>query len=102
MDAYASIVKDSSKQDALTSAATFKANIEAYKKNHPEVKKIYLKSDNAGCYKSSKLIQAMYSNEFDDLEIAGYVYSAPCDGKSLCDTYYAIIKVSFFQKSNCL
>ena len=30
VDAYASIVKDSSKQDALTSAATFKANIEAY------------------------------------------------------------------------
>ena len=91
---YVSLPNDSAKQDALTSAAVFKANIEAYKNNNPEVKKIYLKSDNAGCYKSSKLIQAMFSiaHDIPDLEIAGYVYSAPCDGKSLCDTYFAIVK----------
>ena len=91
-DTYTSIVKDSAKQDALTSAAIIKANIEAYKKNYPQVKKIYLRSDCAGCYKCSKLLQALYSLEIPDLKIMGYIYSAPCDGKSLCDTYAAIVK----------
>ena len=92
-DTYVSIVEDSSKQDALTTAAIIKENIKAYKKNNPQVKKVWLRSDNAGCYKSSKLIQALHSiDDIDDLEIMGYVFSAPCDGKSLCDTYAAIIK----------
>ena len=102
VDAYVSIVKDSAKQDALTSAAIIKENIIAFKKNNPEVKKLYLRSDNAGCYKNSKLIQALYSisNDIEDLEIMGYIYSAPCDGKSLCDTYAAIIKVDSLYKYN--
>ena len=92
VDAYASIVKDSSKQDALTTAAIVRENLAAYKKNYPDVKRVYIRSDNAGCYKTNKLIQALYSLEIDDLTIMGYVYSAPCDGKSVCDTYAAIIK----------
>ena len=73
VDTYASIVKDSAKQDALTSAAIIKENIIAFKKNNPDVKKLYLRSDNAGCYKNSKLIQALYSisNDIEDLEIMG-------------------------------
>ena len=92
VDAYVSIVEDDSKQDALTSAAIIKENIIAYKKNHPEVKQLWLRSDCAGCYKCAKLIQAMFSLEVPDLKINGYVFSAPCDGKSICDTYSAIIK----------
>ena len=94
VDTYVSVVEDDSKQDALTSAAIIKENLQAYKNNHPDVKKIYLRSDNAGCYKSSKLIQALFSiaDSIPDLQIMGYVYSAPCDGKSLCDTYAAIVK----------
>ena len=92
-EVYVSIVEDSSKQDALTTAAIIKENMSAYKKNNPEVKKIWLRSDNAGCYKSSKMIQSVASIEdIEDLEVLGYVFSAPCDGKSLCDTYAAIVK----------
>ena len=93
VDTYASIIQDSAKQDALTSVAIIKENLIAYKKNYPEVKKMYLRSDNAGCYHSSTLIQALYSLEIPDLEIVDYIFSAPCDGKSICDTYFAIIKV---------
>ena len=89
---YTSIVNDSSKQDALTTAAIIKENILAYKKIHPEVKKLYLQSDCAGCYKTNKLLQALYSLEIPDLTIMGYVFSAPCDGKSMCNTYAAIVK----------
>ena len=95
VDTYVSLPNDNSKQDALTTAAVIKANIIEFKKNHPEIKQLYLRSDNAGCYKSSKLIQALFSidpAELEDLKIMGYVYSAPCDGKSLCDTYFAIVK----------
>ena len=92
VDAYVSIVEDDSKQDALTSAAIIKENIIAYKKNHPDVKQLWLRSDCAGCYKCAKLIQAMFSLEVPDLKINGYVFSAPCDGKSICDTYSSIIK----------
>ena len=91
-DTYVAIVNDASKQDALTTAALVKENLIAYKKNNPDVKRVYLRSDCAGCYKCTKLIQAMYSLDIDDLTIMGYVYSAPCDGKSACNTYAAIVK----------
>ena len=93
VDTYVSIVKDNAKQDALTSVAIIKENLIAYKKNYPEVKKVYLRSDNAGCYHSSTMIQALLSLKIPDFEIVDYIYSAPCDGKSICDTYFAIIKV---------
>ena len=91
-DAYVSLVDDSSKQDALTTAAIVKENLIIYKKNNPQVKRVYIRSDNAGCYKTAKLIHALYSLDIDDLEIMGYVFSAPCDGKSICDTYAGIVK----------
>ena len=93
VDTYVSIVQDNAKQDALTSVAIIKENLIAYKKNYPEVKKMYLRSDNAGCYHSSTMIQALHSLEIPDFQIVDYIYSAPCDGKSICDTYFAIIKV---------
>ena len=102
VDTYTCIIKDSAKQDALTTAAIIKENLIAYKRNYPEVKKVYLRSDCAGCYKCNKLIQAVYSIEIEDLDIMGYIYSAPCDGKSICDTYAAIVKVSCFSKVKLL
>ena len=61
--------------------AIFKSSIELYKRGHPEVKSIYLRSDCAGAYRNEKVIAGLWSLRnggiAKDLKINGYFYSEP-------------------------
>lgn len=87
-DTYASIIDKDSIQDSQAVVAIILANLADYKKLHPEVKRAFLRSDCAGCYKSSKCLEAMWQKSISipGLCIAAWIFSAPQAGKSKCDT----------------
>ena len=87
-DVHASVLNDKSPQDSDTVLAMLISSLELYKKAHPQVTEVYLRSDNAGCYHSNKTILGLWShrNKIPGLTIKGYCFSEACGGKSRCDT----------------
>jgi len=61
--------------------------------SHPEITHVYIRSDNASCYKSIQTIVALWllRDSIPGLTIVGYWFSEAGGGKSRCDT------VSVFQ-----
>lgn len=57
------------------------------------VHKVYLRSDQAGCYKSSINVAAMkYLMDRTEVQVKSVTFSEAQAGKSLCDTYSSVIK----------
>ena len=60
------------------------------KKNFPYVKKIYVQSDNAKCYKISELVFAMFEiAQQNRLELLCYIHTGVQDGKGPIDGHFA-------------
>ena len=88
-DYYVSIMSEQCRQDSKAVAAITKEILLLHKKNNPHMKQYWLRSDQAGCYKSDKLIIPLWSmsqvGELDDASVMGYIYSEAGAGKSKCD-----------------
>ena len=56
------------------------------KQGNPEVKKVYLRSDEAGCYHNSKLVSSFQELGYRlRITIVRYDHSEPQSGKDICD-----------------
>ena len=62
--------------------------LKLYKKNpaNVEIDKVWLRSDGAGCYKSSSMILAEYEmrKSIKGITIMGHIFSAAAGGKYKC------------------
>ena len=93
IDVHVSVVEKENKQESAVNFALLKKSLELYHKAHPEVKKVWIKSDNAGTYHSESLILPLHSiKDRLPLRIAGYLFSTSGAGKDVCDRFSAIIK----------
>ena len=74
-----------------------RASLKLFKDGHPEITKINIRCDNAGCYHSQSTIQALYSlrKEFKELglEIQGIHFCEP--GRFSNHNFYLTIPVIF-------
>ena len=64
-----------------------------FKKDEPNIKKLYTKSDNAGCYHTSYSPEALYFMcKQKGMELLRYDYNESCKGKDQCDRESAAAK----------
>ena len=84
---------DSTSQDATLSACILEDTLKYIKDESDEVKKVYVRSDNAGCFHSSYSIATVpIINEKSSIKIGRVDFSDPQGGKSICDRKAAHIK----------
>ena len=69
------------------------------KVNNPLLQKVYLRSDEAGCYHNSSLIAAV-RDERVGVEVLSYHYSEPQSGKDICDRLLCPMKSSIHAYCN--
>ena len=88
-DYYISLLDSQYKQDATATGAILEAVLKLHKKNNANVTEYFLRSDQAGCFKTKDMIIPLWSlnqdNELDDAKIKSYIYSEAGSGKSQCD-----------------
>ena len=71
------------------------------KLRNPEIKKAYLKSDEAGCYHNSKLVSSFRElGHRQEIEIVRYDHSEPQSGKDVCDRILCPLKSSIRRYCN--
>ena len=67
--------------------------LEILKREHPEISRAFLRSDNAGCYHSSVTLSACrFMEERTGIAVARVVFSDPQGGKGPCDRKAATVK----------
>ena len=88
-DYYVCILDKQFKQDADKVGAITLKVLKDYKAKNPGITEFYLRSDQAGCYKTANLLIPLWSlnqgGELGDAKIKEYIYSEAGSGKSLCD-----------------
>ena len=77
------ILDGSEKQDSATNFALLMSSIEVYCRGNPNVTSGYIKSDQAGCFKSEALLVPLWSSRksIPQFQLKGYKFSTPGDGK---------------------
>ena len=86
---------DSCSQDWFTVVSVLEDLLEQLKKRHPQLQKVYLKSDEAGCYHNTfTLISINTIGKRVGIRIQGYDYSEPNHGKDICDRIICPMKSS--------
>lgn len=86
-------VFDSCIQDWFSVASIVEHLLVTIKEEHPDMKRAYLKSDNAGCYHSASLILSLKSiGERAGISVRRYDFSDPQSGKDVCDRKIAPMK----------
>ena len=87
-------VFDSTTQDAAISTAILSNTLENINILKPEVSKVYIRSDNAGCFHSSYGICSVpvINKKIKNLKVNRIDFSDPQGGKSICDRRAAHIK----------
>ncbi|KAK3085974.1 hypothetical protein FSP39_011508, partial [Pinctada imbricata] len=84
---------DSTSQDATLSACILENTLKYIKDESSQIKKVYVRSDNAGCFHSSYSIATVpIINEKSSVKITRVDFSDPQGGKSICDRKAAHIK----------
>lgn len=69
------------------------AVIQQLKKDFPLISALFIKTDNAGCYHSSKTVEALvHTCNQINVSIERYDFSEPQHGKDACDREAAYIK----------
>ena len=71
------------KQESSVNYALLMASIEVYCRGNSNVRFGYIKSDQAGTFKSEALLVPLWTSRkaFDQFQLKGYKYSTPGDGK---------------------
>ena len=84
---------DNCTQDSFAVASIIEHLLETIKKEFPEIKNVYLRSDNAGCYHSGPLLLSLPSiGQRSRINVLRYDYSEPQSGKDICDRKTAPMK----------
>ena len=92
---------NSCRQDGFAVLSILENLLSTIKPGNPEVTKVYLRSDEAGCYHNSKLLSS-----FQDLgyclgiEIVRYDHSKPQSGKDICDRILCPMKAAIRRYCN--
>ena len=85
-DVFVTILNDRSEQRSYVNAAILDEVLPLYKQANPQVSQVYLRSDQAGCYKSERLIIPIWlMRESHGISIKKYMFSEAGSGKSRCD-----------------
>ncbi|XP_078671137.1 uncharacterized protein LOC144911185 [Branchiostoma floridae x Branchiostoma belcheri] len=80
-------------QDSNTVVSVMKHTVEELKKDHPSLKYLYVRSDNAGCCHNALTLQASKSiSETTGIAIKRVDFCEPQGGKGACDRQAATIK----------
>lgn len=87
-------VFDNTAQDAVTSTAILSNTLDNIHFLRPDVTKVYVRSDNAGCFHSSYSICSVpiINNRIKTIQVNRIDFSDPQGGKSICDRRAAHIK----------
>ena len=86
---------DSCSQDWYAVASILENLLENVKVHFPEVKTVFLRSDEAGCYKSNNLVAAVKDiGHRVGITVEGYDYSEPQQGKDICDRVLCPMKAA--------
>ncbi|XP_065670094.1 uncharacterized protein LOC136088903 isoform X2 [Hydra vulgaris] len=69
------------------------AVLDQFRIDQPHIKKMFTKSDNAGCYQGNLSAEAIYNVcKERDIKLLRYDYNEPCCGKDQCDRESAVVK----------
>ena len=91
---YAHLI-DACTQDWFAVCSVFEDLLTTIKKEHPHIKKIYLRSDEAGCYHNNMLLAALKDvGKRIGIDIIRYDYSEPNFGKDICDRILCPMKLA--------
>ena len=95
LDCHVQVLEGTSLQDSSSVVAIILASAKDYKRAHPEVEKLILKADNAGCYHCTATVARLWSQRksIEGLQIVGIHFGEPGKGKSICDRHFAIIRL---------
>ncbi|XP_047126302.2 uncharacterized protein LOC100212395 [Hydra vulgaris] len=67
--------------------------LDQFRIDQPHIKKMFTKSDNAGCYQGNLSAEAIYNVcKERDIKLLIYDYNEPCCGKDQCDRESAVVK----------
>ncbi|CAC5370197.1 unnamed protein product [Mytilus coruscus] len=81
---------DSAKQDWYSVSSLLLHALTTIKRQLPEIKEVFLRSDNEGCYKCGQIWLVMNElSQQSGITIRRYDYSEPQSGKSYCDAKIA-------------
>ena len=94
LDCHVQVLNNTSLQDSNSVVAIVLKSLQDYKRAHPEVQKVILKADNAGCYHCVATVARLWSQRksIEGLELIGIHFGEPGKGKSICDRHFAIIR----------
>ena len=77
---------DACTQDWFSVLSILENLFEVMKQNHPSISKIYLRSDEAGCYHNNHILASLRdAGKRAGVEVLRYDYSEPQQGKDVCD-----------------
>ena len=95
LDCHVQVLNDTTLQDSNSVVAIVLKSLQDYKRAHPEVQKVILKADNAGCYHCVATVARLWSQRksIEGLELIGIHFGEPGKGKSICDRHFAIIRM---------
>ena len=80
-------------QDSVAVAAILQDVLATLKKQLPDLKKVYCKQDNAGCYHcGSTIVSSMSSSQVSGVKVERFDFSDPQGGKGEADRQAATIK----------
>ncbi|CAC5397469.1 unnamed protein product [Mytilus coruscus] len=85
---FVHIFQNQISQDSRTTSAFILDTIRSVKEKYPQIDGLHLWSDNAGCYKSTKTISALFHSG----EVTSYNFCEAQDGKGACDRTAATLK----------
>ena len=86
-------VFDDCSQDSETVVAIINDVLARVKQTDPQIRKAFLRSDNAGCYHSANtIVSAKQVSDKSGIEINRIDFCDPQGGKGPCDRYAAVIK----------
>lgn len=92
---------NSCRQDWFAVLSILENLLSTIEQGNPEVKKVYLRSDEAGCYPNSKLVSSFQEIGYRlGIEIVRYDHSEPQSGKDMCDQILCLMKAAIRRYCN--
>ena len=92
---------NSCRQDWFAVLSILENLLSTIKQGNPEVTKVYLRSDEAGCYHNSKLVSSFQDLGYRlGIEIVRYDHSEPQSGKDMCDKILCLMKAAIRRYCN--
>ena len=84
---------DSCSQDWFAVCSVFEDLLQSIRTTHPDLKKVFLRSDEAGCYHNNMLMASLKDvGKRVGIDVARYDFSEPQFGKDICDRILCPLK----------